>query len=170
MTTKPEKYQKSVRAFAEAGNFLTGGVNSPVRAFDCVELNPLFIASAKGSKIYDIDGNEYINYVGSWGAMILEDAHPKVIEAIGAAAKKGTSFGAPTLAETELAKGNPDFVAVAKAYGVEGFRVTRPEDVRPTLEKALTIERPVIIDCMVAEEENVYPMIPSGQTVHDTIG
>ena len=68
-------------------------------------MHPLFIASANGSKIYDIDGNEYIDYVGSWGPMLLGHAHPKVIKAITAAIKKGTSFGTPTLAETKLAKG-----------------------------------------------------------------
>jgi len=99
-----KNWSKSARAFSEAEAFLPGGVNSPVRAFGGVELAPLFIAAAKDSKIYDIDGNEYIDYVGSWGPEILGHAHPKVIEAIEIAAKKGTSFGAPTLAETELAE------------------------------------------------------------------
>ena len=98
------QYKKSVRAFADACNYLPGGVSSPVRNFGGAGLNPLFIASAKGSKIYDIDGNEYIDYVGSWGPMILGHAHHKVIRSLCAAAKKGTSFGAPTLAETSLAK------------------------------------------------------------------
>ncbi len=104
MTNEQKNHTKSVEAFAEARRFLTGGVNSPVRAFGGVDLNPLFIAAAKGSKIYDIDGNEYIDYVGSWGPMILGHAHPKILKAISAAAKKGTSFGAPTLAETQLAR------------------------------------------------------------------
>ena len=95
---------KSAQAYAEACNCLPGGVNSPVRAFGGVDVDPLFIESAKGSKIRDIDGNEYIDYVNSWGPMILGHAHPKVLEAIAAAARKGTSFGAPTLAETALAK------------------------------------------------------------------
>jgi len=99
-----KNYTKSDEAFAEARKFLPGGVSSPVRAFGGVDLNPLFISAAKGSKIYDIDGNEYIDYVGSWGSMILGHAHPKVLKAIKAAAKKGTSFGAPTLAETKLAR------------------------------------------------------------------
>ena len=98
------KYSKSVQAFAEACNYVPGGVNSPVRAFGGVDIGPVFIASAKGSKIYDIDGNEYIDYVGSWGPMILGHAHPEVLKAIATAASKGTSFGAPTLAETALAK------------------------------------------------------------------
>jgi len=97
-------YRKSAKAFAEAVNFLPGGVNSPVRAFGGVDIGPLFIERAVGSKIYDIDGNEYIDYVGSWGPMILGHAHPAVVRAVGAAAKKGTSFGAPTLAETALAE------------------------------------------------------------------
>lgn len=71
--------------------------------------------------------------------------------------------------ETHLENGNPDFVAVAKGYGVQGFRIDRPEEVRPTLEKALTIDGPVIIDCRIEKEENVFPMIPSGGTVRDTI-
>jgi len=104
MEEQKESYRKSAQAFTEAKNFLPGGVNSPVRAFGGVDMKPLFIAAAKGSKIYDIDGNEYIDYVGSWGPMILGHAHPKVIEAIQAAVKKGTSFGAPTLTETILAK------------------------------------------------------------------
>ena len=99
-----KKYIKSAEAFAEARRFLPGGVNSPVRAFGGVDINPLFIANAKGSKIYDIDGNEYIDYVGSWGPMILGHAHPKVLQAVRTIAKKGTSFGAPTLAETQLAR------------------------------------------------------------------
>ncbi len=101
---RTEKSNKSAQAFTEACNYLPGGVNSPVRAFGGVDIGPLFIERAVGSKIYDIDGNEYIDYVGSWGPMILGHAHPAVIKAIGAATKKGTSFGAPTLAETALAK------------------------------------------------------------------
>lgn len=95
---------RSAEAFAEACRFLPGGVNSPVRAFGGVDATPIFIERATGSKIYDIDGNEYIDYVGSWGPMILGHAHPKVIEAVKIFAQKGTSFGAPTLAETALAK------------------------------------------------------------------
>jgi len=97
-------YPKSAQAWMRAGSFLVGGVNSPVRAFGGVEMTPLFIERAAGSKIYDIDGNEYIDYVGSWGPMILGHAHPKVLDAIRTAAKNGTSFGAPTPAETALAE------------------------------------------------------------------
>ncbi len=104
MEEQKQSYPKSALAFTNAKEFLPGGVNSPVRAFCGVGIEPLFVASANGSKIYDIDGNEYIDYVCSWGAMILGHNHPKVTEAIQAAVKKGTSFGAPTLAETELAE------------------------------------------------------------------
>ncbi|MGA2092131.1 MAG: glutamate-1-semialdehyde 2,1-aminomutase [Sedimentisphaerales bacterium] len=96
-------YSKSIKAFAEAVKYLPGGVDSPVRAFGGVDRKPVFIAKASGSKIYDIDGNVYIDYVGSWGPMILGHAHPAVVKAVKKAAEKGTSFGAPTQAETELA-------------------------------------------------------------------
>jgi glutamate-1-semialdehyde 2,1-aminomutase len=104
MKNKRKKYAKSAYAFTQARKNIPGGVNSPVRAFGGTGLKPIFIAAAKGAKIYDIDGNEYIDYVGSWGPMIVGHAHTKVLKAIQAAAKNGTSFGAPTLAETELAK------------------------------------------------------------------
>ena len=104
---KRKTYRRSAAAYAEACRYLPGGVNSPVRAFGGVRPRiscPLFVAAAKGSKIYDIDGNEYIDYVCSWGAMVVGHAHPAVIKAVREAARKGTSFGAPTLAETALAK------------------------------------------------------------------
>lgn len=82
---------------------MPGGVNSPVRAFKAVGGNPLFIKSAKGSKIYDVDGNEYIDYVLSWGPMILGHAHRQIVRALQKAAEKGTSYGAPTSLEIELA-------------------------------------------------------------------
>jgi len=104
INSRPSAWPKSARAFAEACGFLPGGVNSPVRAFGGVDMTPLFIERAAGSKIYCLDGNEYIDYVGSWGPMILGHAHPKVLKAVQTAARKGTSFGAPTLAETTLAK------------------------------------------------------------------
>ncbi len=100
----PQVNINSAEAFAQAKRYIPGGVNSPVRAFGGVGLKPLFIAKAKGAKIYDIDGNAYIDYVGSWGPMILGHAHPAVVRAINRAAKKGTSYGAPTIAETELAE------------------------------------------------------------------
>lgn len=96
--------EKSARAFAEAKEYIPGGVNSPVRSFRGVGGTPPFIAGAAGSRLYDIDGNEYIDYVGSWGPMILGHAHPAVTEALRDALMRGTSYGAPTLLETELAK------------------------------------------------------------------
>jgi len=83
---------------------IPGGVNSPVRAFRAVGGSPFFVASARGSKIRDLDGNEYVDYVGSWGPMILGHAPEEVLAAIGRAAERGTSYGAPTLAEVELAE------------------------------------------------------------------
>lgn len=96
--------EKSAAAFAEAKNLMPGGVNSPVRSYANVDCNPPFIARANGDKIYDIDGNEYIDYVGSWGPMVVGHAHPKVVSALQEAATRGTSYGAPTLIESELAK------------------------------------------------------------------
>ena len=96
--------QQSKAAFAEAKEYMPGGVNSPVRSFANVGGNPLFIARGEGSKIYDIDGNEYIDYVGSWGPMVVGHAHPQVVKALQEAVTHGTSYGAPTLLETELAK------------------------------------------------------------------
>lgn len=97
-------YQKSVELFAEAVKYIPGGVNSPVRAFKSVGHNPVFIDRAQGSKIYDVDGNEYIDYVGSWGPMVLGHQHPEVVEALKAYLDKGTSYGAPTELETMMAK------------------------------------------------------------------
>jgi glutamate-1-semialdehyde 2,1-aminomutase len=82
--------------FQEAIEIIPGGVNSPVRAFKSVGLPPRFIQSGKGSKIIDEDGNEFIDYVCSWGPLILGHAHPEVLQSIETAMKNGTSFGAPT--------------------------------------------------------------------------
>ena len=81
--------EKSAEAFAEAKELMPGGVNSPVRSYRSVDCNPPFIARAEGSHIYDIDGNEYIDYVGSWGPMVVGHAHPKVVAALKAAAERG---------------------------------------------------------------------------------
>ncbi|EIJ79061.1 glutamate-1-semialdehyde aminotransferase [Bacillus methanolicus PB1] len=97
-------YEKSISAFKEAQTLMPGGVNSPVRAFKSVKMDPIFMAKGKGSKIYDIDGNEYIDYVLSWGPLILGHSNDRVVEAIKKVAELGTSFGAPTLIENELAK------------------------------------------------------------------
>ncbi|EAF6700192.1 glutamate-1-semialdehyde-2,1-aminomutase [Listeria monocytogenes] len=97
-------YSKSEKAFKEAKKVLPGGVNSPVRAFNSVDASPVFMDHGKGAYITDVDGNEYIDYVLSWGPLILGHANPSVVQAITNAAMKGTSFGTPTEIETELAK------------------------------------------------------------------
>ena len=97
-------YEKSKEAFKESVNLLPGGVNSPVRAFKSVNMDPIFMERGKGSKIYDIDGNEYIDYVLSWGPLILGHANDRVVEEIKKIAETGTSFGAPTLSENRLAQ------------------------------------------------------------------
>lgn len=102
--TKATSRQKSQTAFERAKQLIPGGVNSPARAFNAVGGHPLFMSHASGQYLYDIDGNRYLDYIGSWGPMILGHAHPQVIEAITAAASKGTSFGAPTENESHLAE------------------------------------------------------------------
>jgi glutamate-1-semialdehyde 2,1-aminomutase len=101
---KKTAWSKSRRLFKKAQKVIPGGVNSPVRAFKAVGGNPLFIDRAKGSRIYDADGNSYIDYVLSWGPMILGHAHPRVVSALKAAVERGTSYGAPTALEVELAE------------------------------------------------------------------
>jgi glutamate-1-semialdehyde 2,1-aminomutase len=96
--------EKSKAAFAQARKVIPGGVNSPVRAFKSVGINPVVIDSAKGAVIKDIDGNEYIDFVFSWGPLILGHADDSILNAIQEAAQKGTSFGAPTTIETEMAE------------------------------------------------------------------
>jgi glutamate-1-semialdehyde 2,1-aminomutase len=96
--------KKSKIFYSKAIELMPGGVNSPVRAFKAVGGSPLFIKKAKGSKIYDVDGNAYIDYVLSWGPMILGHSHPSVVKALKAAIENGTSFGAPTPLEIELAR------------------------------------------------------------------
>lgn len=96
--------EKSRAAFSEAQTLMPGGVNSPVRSYSRIGCPPPFIARAKGSTITDIDGNEYIDYVGSWGPMIVGHAHPRVVKALQEAAERGTSYGAPTVVESDLAK------------------------------------------------------------------
>ncbi|MBV8882305.1 MAG: glutamate-1-semialdehyde 2,1-aminomutase [Planctomycetaceae bacterium] len=95
---------RSEATFLRARSVIPGGVNSPVRAYRAVGGSPFFVASAKGSRIRDIDGNEYIDYVGSWGPMILGHAPPEVLRAVASAARRGTSYGAPTVAEVEMAE------------------------------------------------------------------
>jgi glutamate-1-semialdehyde 2,1-aminomutase len=97
-------FTNSINEFNRAKKSIPGGVNSPARAFRSVGGNPVFIAKAKGAKMWDIDGNEYIDYVSSWGPMIVGHADERVIKAINDTAQNGTSYGAPTVAETELAE------------------------------------------------------------------
>ncbi len=97
-------YDKSKELFVLARRYIPGGVNSPVRAFKAVGGQPLFIARGQGALIYDVDGNEYIDYVGSWGPLILGHRHPEVMAALQECLEIGTSFGAPTELEIELAK------------------------------------------------------------------
>src|SRR5512140_124948 len=95
---------KSQQLFAEALKCIPGGVNSPVRAFRAVGGQPFFVTKAKGSRVWDVDGNEYIDYVGTWGPAILGHAHPRIIKAVQAAAVNGTSFGIPNPFEVTMAR------------------------------------------------------------------
>ncbi len=97
------KRKRSIELYQKALDLIPGGVNSPVRAFKAIGISPTFVDRAKGSKIWDVDGNEYIDYIGSWGPMIMGHGHPKVVAALKKALPKGTSFGAPTPLEVELA-------------------------------------------------------------------
>ncbi|MCM3357803.1 MULTISPECIES: glutamate-1-semialdehyde 2,1-aminomutase [unclassified Psychrobacillus] len=99
-----KSYKLSKEAFAEAKDLMPGGVNSPVRAFKSVDMDPIFMESGKGAILKDIDGNEYIDYVLSWGPLILGHTEPNVVKAIQDVAATGTSFGASTLVENKLAK------------------------------------------------------------------
>ena len=95
---------KSKKLFAEALKYIPGGVNSPVRAFRAVGGAPFFVAKANGARVWDVDGNEFIDYVCTWGPAILGHAHPRIISAVKAAAENGTSFGIPNPQEVEMAK------------------------------------------------------------------
>ncbi len=104
MNVSSKKYLLSKKLYSESLRLIPGGVNSPVRAFRAVEGTPLFIKKAKGSKLYDVDGNEYIDYVCTWGPSILGHAHPAVLDAIKQHLGSGTSFGAPHALEIKMAK------------------------------------------------------------------
>jgi glutamate-1-semialdehyde 2,1-aminomutase len=95
--------KRSDKLFAEARRYIPGGVDSPVRAFKAVGGNPVFIARGDGSRVWDEDGNDFIDYVCSWGPLLLGHAHPNIVQALKRAAENGTSFGAPTALETRLA-------------------------------------------------------------------
>ena len=102
--------EKSLKAFEEAKTLMPGGVNSPVRSYRNVDCNPPFIARGEGAHIFDIDGNEYVDYVLSWGPLVAGHAHPAVVSALADAAARGTSYGAPTTLESDLVR------LVQKAY------------------------------------------------------
>ncbi|MGQ4810277.1 Glutamate-1-semialdehyde 2,1-aminomutase [Candidatus Entotheonellaceae bacterium PAL068K] len=99
-----QSLKQSAALFEQAQHLIPGGVNSPVRAFKSVDLQPPFIQRAEGSRVYDVDGNTYIDYVGSWGPMLLGHAHSQVVAAVQTAAASGCSFGAPTEREVHLAR------------------------------------------------------------------
>ncbi|KWX77784.1 glutamate-1-semialdehyde 2,1-aminomutase [Paenibacillus jilunlii] len=110
--------EASRKAFEEAKQYIPGGVNSPVRAFKSVGLTPVYVDHGAGSRIYDIDGNSFIDYVCSWGPLIMGHAHPEVVKALQETAVKGTSFGAPTLLESEMAK-----TVVGRVHSVDIVRM-----------------------------------------------
>lgn len=110
-------YQRSSQLFAEAEQVIPGGVNSPVRAFKAVGGTPIFIKSAKGAYLFDEDGNRYIDYINSWGPMILGHAYEPVVESVIERTKLGTSFGTPTALETEIAQ-----LAIAMVPNIEKIR------------------------------------------------
>lgn len=116
--TAANHHPKSHAAFARALKLMPGGVNSPARAFGGVGGEPIFFERGEGAYLYDIDGRRYLDYIGSWGPMILGHAHPKVTAAVQEAAARGTSFGAPTEAESELAE-----LIVAAVPSVEQVRL-----------------------------------------------
>jgi len=108
----------SAALFARAQRVIPGGVNSPVRAFKAVGGTPPFIARGRGAKLWDVDGNEYLDYLGSWGPMILGHAYPSVVEAVREAARQGLSYGAPTAREVELAE-----LVTALVPGIDKLRL-----------------------------------------------
>jgi glutamate-1-semialdehyde 2,1-aminomutase len=109
----------SYKLFLEAQEYIPGGVNSPVRAWRAVGGNPLFIQRGRGCRVIDADGREYIDYVGSWGPLIVGHAHPQVVRTLEETLKRGTSFGAPTTREIELAK-----IIVEAVPSIEKVRLT----------------------------------------------
>ncbi len=111
------RYQRSSALFKEAQQYIPGGVNSPVRAFKAVGGTPVFVKEAKGAYFYDEDGNEYIDFIASWGPLILGHAYQPVLDAVIGSAKKGTSFGMPTELETRIAK-----LAVSMVPGIDKIR------------------------------------------------
>jgi glutamate-1-semialdehyde 2,1-aminomutase len=111
--------EQSTRIYADARAVLVGGVNSPVRAMRSIGRDPIFIASASGAHLTDVDGNDYVDYLGTWGPAILGHSHPAVIEAVSAALADGTSFGAPTEREVRFAQ-----AVCAAVPSIEQLRMT----------------------------------------------
>ena len=111
---------KSEQLFAQAQQFLPGGVNSPVRACQAVGTYPRFLERGQGGHVWDVDGREYIDLIGSWGPLILGHCHEAVEQAVQAAMKRGLSFGAPTAAEVEMAR------LVCRMTGIEMVRMVTP--------------------------------------------
>ena len=112
-----KSYEKSKEAYKEAVNLMPGGVSSPARAFKSVNMDPIFMHSGKGAILADVDGNEYIDYVLSWGPLILGHSEPNVVKAIGEQAAIGTSFGTSSLSENKLAK-----LVIERVPGIEMIR------------------------------------------------
>ena len=110
-------YKRSSALFKEAQQYIPGGVNSPVRAFKAVGGDPVFIEHAKGAYLYDVDGNKLVDYIASWGPLILGHAYQPVLDALISKAEKGTSFGMPTQIETEIAS-----LAVSMVPGIDKIR------------------------------------------------
>ena len=112
-------YKRSSLLFENAKRFIPGGVNSPVRAFKSVGGSPIFIDKAKGSYLYDVEGNRYIDYISSWGPMILGHAFKPILDAIKRRLEKGTSFGIPTEIENKIAKLAIDMVPNIEKISLE---------------------------------------------------
>jgi len=110
-------YQRSSALFEAAQKVIPGGVNSPVRAFKAVGGTPIFVERAKGAYLYDVDGNRYVDFIASWGPLILGHAYEPVLKAVTEKAALGTSFGMPTAIETELAS-----LAVSMVPGIDKIR------------------------------------------------
>lgn len=110
------QFEQSKQAFAEAQEYIPGGVNSPVRAFKAVGESPVFVKHGEQAHITDVDGQTYVDFVCSWGPLILGHRHPKVVEAITNTLQDGTTFGMPTVLETEMAKLICDMVQIGRAH------------------------------------------------------
>ena len=159
---------KSEAAFAAAKKVLVGGVNSPVRAFAAVGGNPPFIASASGSQITDIDSNTYVDYVASYGPAILGHAHPKVTEAIIAASKRGTSFGAPTEPERLLAEA---VIAAVESVEMVRFVSSGTEAVMSAVRVARGVTgRSRIVKCIGCYHGHADPLLVAAGSGALTLG